>query len=211
MERLAIIGSGDLGHQIAHLALDGKHYLPVGFFDDFETKGQMKHNLPILGKISDISEEFKSKNFDVLLIAIGYNHFDERKGLFERLKNEIPFGKIIHSSNIIDDSVHIGQGSVVYAGGIFDMNVSIGENVLIYNGCNFSHDVAVKSHSIISPGVQIAGFCEIGESVNLGIGTVLSDNIRIASKTRTGAGAVVTKSILNSGVYVGIPAKKIQK
>lgn len=211
MERLAIIGSGDLGHQIAHLALNGRHYLPVGFFDDFETQGDLKHNIPILGKVSEISEAFRNNDFDVLLIAIGYKHFDKRKELFERLKNEIPFGKIIHSSNIIDGSVHIGQGSVVYAGGIFDMNVSIGENVLIYNGCNFSHDVTVESHSIISPGVQIAGFSKIGEAVNLGIGTVISDNIEVTNGTQTGAGAVVTKNILNPGVYVGIPAKKIQK
>lgn len=211
MERLAIIGSGDLGRQIAHLALYGKHYLPVGFFDDFEIKGQLKHSLPILGKIFDISDAFKNNNFDVLLIAIGYKHFDERKELFERLKSQIPFGKIVHSSNIIDDSVRIGQGSVIYAGGIFEMNASIGENVLIYNGCNFSHDVIVKSHSIISPGVQVAGFCKIGEAVNLGIGTIISDNIEVNDGAQTGAGAVVIKSILNSGVYVGIPAKKIQK
>lgn len=209
MKRLAIIGSGDLGRQIAHLALNGKYYLPVGFFDDFEIEGQSKHNLTILGKISDISEAFKNNNFDVLLNAIGYNHFDERKGLFERLKSEIPFGKIIHPSNIIDGSVHIGQGSVVFAGGIFDMNVSIGENVLIYNGCNFSHDVTVKSHSIISPGVQIAGFCKIGEAVKLGIGTVISDNVEVRDGIQTGAGAVITKNIIDSGVYVGIPAKKI--
>ena len=35
MKTLAIIGSGDLGQQIAHYAISDGHYEKVVFFDDF--------------------------------------------------------------------------------------------------------------------------------------------------------------------------------
>jgi sugar O-acyltransferase (sialic acid O-acetyltransferase NeuD family) len=211
MEKLAIIGSGDLGQQIAHIALSDNHYQLAGYFDDFEIKGETKNGIPILGGISEVQKAFENQLFDVLLIAIGYHHFETREKLFLQFKNNIPFGKIIHSSSLIDSTVIIGLGSVIYSGCILDMNVKIGENVLIYNGCNFAHDVELKNHSIISPGVQIAGFSSIGQSVNLGIGTIISDHISIVENTKTGAGTVVVKSIEKPGVYIGVPAKKIQK
>jgi acetyltransferase-like isoleucine patch superfamily enzyme len=41
----------------------------------------------------------------------------------------------------------------------------------------------------------------------LGIGTVVIDNLRIASGCRTGAGAVVTCDLEKRGLYLGIPAR----
>ena len=41
MKTLAIIGSGDLGQQIAHYALSDKQYDKVIFFDDFRNKNQL--------------------------------------------------------------------------------------------------------------------------------------------------------------------------
>ena len=45
------------------------------------------------------------------------------------------------------------------------------------------------------------------EKVNLGIGTVLIDNITISDNIRTGAGSVVVNNLYDKGLYVGIPAK----
>jgi UDP-3-O-[3-hydroxymyristoyl] glucosamine N-acyltransferase len=90
------------------------------------------------------------------------------------------------------------------------MGALIGENCLIYNGCIIAHDTQIASHTILSPGVKIAGFSKIESLVNLGIGTIISDNVTVAMGTKTGAGAVVVKNIDESGLYVGIPAKKIK-
>ncbi len=91
------------------------------------------------------------------------------------------------------------------------MDVVISENVLMYSACLLSHNSFVGSNSILSPGVKIAGFSKIGESVHLGIGTIVSDSITIVDKTITGAGAVVVKSITQAGTYAGIPSKLIQR
>jgi UDP-3-O-[3-hydroxymyristoyl] glucosamine N-acyltransferase len=90
------------------------------------------------------------------------------------------------------------------------MNVFIDANCLLYNGCILAHDSQVEKGCIFSPSVNIAGFCKIGPLVNLGIGTTVSDSISITEKVQTGAGTVVVQPITESGLYVGVPAKKIK-
>lgn len=210
MKKLAVIGSGDLGKQIVQLALESNDYIISGFFDDFETTGNLVHGYHILGNIESIQQQFENGTFDELLIGIGYKHIEIRQQLFERFRQQIPFGKIVHSSCVIHNSVSIGSGSVLYSGTHIDMGAIIAENCLIYNGCIIAHDTQIASHTILSPGVKVAGFSKIESLVNLGIGTIISDNVTVAIGTKTGAGAVVVKNIDESGLYVGIPAKKIK-
>ena len=211
MKRLAIIGSGDLGQQITHLAISNGHFNVVGYFDDYIQKGSTKGNLPILGKTDEIIALFKENQFDYIVCAIGYKHKGFRKMLVESLESTVPFATLIHSTCIIDPSAKIGQGAVLYPGCIVDMNAQVGKHVLMYSACLLSHNSFVGSNSILSPGVKIAGFSKIGESVHLGIGTIVSDTITIVDKTITGAGTVVVKSITEAGTYVGIPSKLIQR
>ena len=211
MKRVAIIGSGNLGQQIVHLAISDHQFIPVGFFDDFEGKGEEKFDLPILGGTDEIVDLFNLGKFDVIICAIGYNNKDFRMKIVHQLVGKIPFATLIHSTCIIDPTAKIGQGSVLYPGCVVDMDAVISENVLMYSACLLSHNSFVGSNSILSPGVKIAGFSKIGESVHLGIGTIVSDSITIVDKTITGAGTVVVKSITEAGTYVGIPSKLIQR
>ena len=210
MKRLAIIGSGDLAQQIAHHAIHDNHYQVVGCFDDFKSIGQFSKGLAILGKIDAIHDCFEQGMFDELIIGIGYNHMNFRQELFLQFEKSIPFATIIHSSCFIDKSARIGKGTIIYPGCNVDMHTRIGDNCLIYNGTIIAHDSHISSNTILSPGVQIAGFCQINQHVVLGIGTVVSDNIQICENVKTGAGTVIIKHLTESGLYVGITAKKIK-
>lgn len=210
MKRLAIIGSGDLAQQIAHHAVSENQYEIIGCFDDFKSTGQFSGNLKILGNVDSINNCFNQGMFDELIIGIGYNHMNFRQELFLQFEKSIPFATIIHSSCFIDKSARIGKGTIIYPGCNVDMHTSIGDNCLIYNGTIIAHDSHISSNTILSPGVQIAGFCQINQHVVLGIGTVVSDNIQICENVRTGAGAVIVNHLSESGLYVGIPAKKIK-
>jgi sugar O-acyltransferase (sialic acid O-acetyltransferase NeuD family) len=210
MIRLAIIGSGDLAQQIAHHAISDNQYKIIGCFDDFKSSGQFSGNLQILGKIDSINNCFHQGMFDELIIGIGYNHINFRQELFHQFEKTIPFATIIHSSCFIDKSARIGKGTIIYPGCNIDMHTHIGDNCLIYNGTIIAHDSHISSNTILSPGVQIAGFCQINQHVVLGIGTVVSDNIQICENVKTGAGTVIIKHITESGLYIGVPAKKIK-
>ncbi|MEQ9467089.1 MAG: NeuD/PglB/VioB family sugar acetyltransferase [Ekhidna sp.] len=198
MKRLAIIGAGDLGQQIAYHATDSG-YQVVGFFDDFLQDA--------LGKISDVIHSYENGAFDELMIGIGYKHMDIRATLFEKFHRSIPFAKIIHSSAYVDPSCQIGEGTLIYPGCVLDMNVVVGQNVSLNVSCTIAHDSEVGSHSMLSPGVVVSGFVKIDRQVNLGTGTKVIDNIEISKGVRTGAGAVVTENLSQPGLYVGVPAR----
>ena len=98
---LAIIGAGDLGQQIAHYAVTDNQYDKIIFFDDF-AENSVINGHKIIGKVNEIVAAYKKNLFDELLIGVGYKHLNFRKELYLRFENEIPFGKLIHSTCWID-------------------------------------------------------------------------------------------------------------
>ena len=204
--RLAIIGSGALGQQIAHWALQDQQYDIAGYYDDFQLAGKTVNSIPVLGPLSAILDDFKKEVFDVVLIGIGYNHMNFREETFQRFYGQVPFGKLIHSSCFVDDTASIGEGSVLYPRSVIDRNAKIGMNVLLNLQCIISHDSNIAAHSFLSPGVICSGFVNIYKKCNLGTGTIIVDNIDIKASIRSGAGTVITKNIDLGGLYVGVPA-----
>ncbi|WPU95790.1 acetyltransferase [Mucilaginibacter sabulilitoris] len=210
MKKLAIIGSGDLGQQIAYYAVQDRQFKIEGFFDDLKNTDNLVNQIPVLGGIKDIFSVFEQGRFDELLIGIGYKHMALRSDLYTRFQNIIPFARLIHSSCSIDQSSIIKEGVVIYPGCIIDHHVTIEPNVLINIGCCIAHDTQIGMNSFLSPRVAVAGFVSIGPNCILGINATIIDNIRIAKQTQIGGGAVVIKHIEASGLYVGNPVKFIR-
>ena len=207
MKRLVILGAQDLAQQIAHLAIETNSYEVVGFLDDFLPKDTRQGGIPVLGKINQVEELYAQGIFDDLLMGIGYQHMAFRAECFNRWHPLIPFGKIVHPSCIVDSSAQLSDGTILFSGCILDQHVFIGKNCLLYNGCILSHNGHVGDHTILSPGVKVAGFSALGKSNHLGIGTLVSNHVTTFEHVRTGAGAVIVKSLQESGLYTGIPAK----
>lgn len=211
MKTLAIIGAKDLGQLIAYHAITDNHFDSVVFFDDFLEKNSLVDGHKIIGKISEIEDCFNQKKFDSIIIAIGYNHLNFKKKLFAELDSKnIPFATIIHSSSYVDKSCKIGKGVFILPGCTLDRNVTIGNNTVLNTACAIAHDTEIESTCFLSPRVAIAGFTKINELCVIGINATIIDNITICSKSQIGGGSVVTKSIDDAGLYVGIPAKKIK-
>ena len=60
----------------------------------------------------------------------------------------------------------------------------------------------------VAVGAHVCGTVSIGNNTWIGAGATVSNNINICSDCFVGAGAVVVKDIADSGVYIGVPAKK---
>ena len=211
MKTLAIIGAGDLGQLIAYHSIADKHYDNVVFFDDFQNVNTIIDGSKVIGGIKDIKSKYDAKLFDELIIAIGYKHLKFKKQLFDQIElTSIPFGKMLHTSSYIDKSCKIGKGVVVFPGCCLDRNVIVEDNVLLNTSCTIAHDTKIGKHCFLSPRVAIAGYTIIDELCLLGINSTIIDNLHICSFVQTGGGALVNKSITDSGLYVGVPAKKIK-
>ncbi|KPH11463.1 acetyltransferase [Chryseobacterium sp. ERMR1:04] len=210
MKRIAIIGSGHLGQQILHHIHTDTDNKVVGFFDDFQEKGNKVKNLPILGNQKDILDIFQKDVFDEIVIAIGYRHLEFKRQVFEDFKNKIPFYQFIHSTSIVDPSAKIGQGTIIYPNCMIDQDVKIGDNVLLNISCSVAHDSSIGDHCFLSPSVSLAGFVNVSKLCVLGINSTVIDNINISERIQLGGGTVVIKNLDTSGLYVGNPSRFIR-
>jgi sugar O-acyltransferase (sialic acid O-acetyltransferase NeuD family) len=208
VERLAIIGSADLGQLIADHATTDRQYEVIGFFDDFRAAGEVTDRGPVLGGLSDVEPIFEQGRFDALMIGVGYRHPAFRRQCHDRFAGSIPFARLIHSSCFVDPTAQVGDGAFLLPGCNLDKGVVVEENALLNTGCTVAHDSRVGRHSFLGPGVVVAGFAVIGQSCFIGVGSTIIDNVRIADDVQTGGGAVVTGDIFEPGLYLGVPARK---
>lgn len=63
----------------------------------------------------------------------------------------------------------------------------------------------------ISPRTNMAGIVKVGKGSWIGIGSVVSNNVDITSGCKVGAGAVVVKDIEEAGIYIGVPARRMNE
>lgn len=207
MKRLAIVGGGDHGVQIAYVAESTGHYKVECFFDDFKT-GKVLGDIEVAGKIADIKEAYSKGSFDEVILGIGYKHMAFKRSVYENLvSNGIPFATLIHPTAIIHPTCKLHPGAVIYQGVILDINVEIGAHSIIHCGCIIAHDSKVEGHSFLSPGVNIAGYTTVGSLVHVGIGVTIIDRLQICPEVSIGAGSLVVENITRPGLYYGVPAK----
>lgn len=206
MKKLAILGAGDLGQQIALHAWATGFYEPVAFFDDFGEVGQSVVGIPILGPIDSVFSFFQEGLFDCLVVGVGYNHLNFRESLFSRFREKISFATIIHPSAYVASSAEIGPGTVIYPKVVLDSGVTISENCILNVASVVAHDSSVGPTSFIAPSAAIAGFVKIAARNILGINCTVIDNLETIPDVRLAAGAVLTKKPTKTGLYAGVPA-----
>lgn len=208
MKKLAIIGSGDLGQQIAaYIAQDSPNKV-IGYYDDTKEKGIFINKIPVLGSLQEIKGNLGNGIFDELVVAIGYKHLEKKAEIYAMLQNlGAIFFTFIHSKAFVNPSAVIGTGTIIFPGCNIDQNVIIGNNVFLNLNCTISHDSIIGDNTFIAPAVAIAGFTKIGKKNMIGINATISDHVKIADSVVIGAGAVVIRDILLKGTYVGNPSK----
>ena len=125
---------------------------------------------------------------------------------------------IAENAAIIGD-VTMGDDCSIWYSAVLrgDVNtIKIGDRVNIQDGavlhtlyqrsiCEIGNDVSVGHNAIIHG-------AKVGNNVLVGMGAILMDNAVIPDNTVIAAGAVVlSNSVLEPGVYAGIPAKKVKE
>lgn len=128
----------------------------------------------------------------------------------------------------------IGKGFLLYGNWKFynSDKLSIGDNVFINDNfwCNAKGSISIGDDVLIGPNVVIhssnhnysdiykkirhQGHTDkkvvIGNNVWIGASVIILPGVEICNNVVIAAGSIVTKSIVSSGVYGGIPAKFIK-
>ena len=196
-KEVIIVGTGGHGRVIADIIKLSKDTV-FGFLDD-----NINSDIDILGTTDDYIK-FKDKYF---IIAIGDNSI--RKKLAEKFEG-VKYYTAIHPASVIADSVTIKEGTAVMAGAVINNSAKIGRHSIINSNSTIEHDCEISDFCHISPGAVLCGTVNTGSGVWIGARAVVKNNLTITHNVTVGAGGVVVKNIEESGVYTGIPCKRIK-
>lgn len=194
MRKVVVIGASGHGKVIADIIRVSGDEL-VGFLDDDLSK-------ETLGIIDD----YKKYENCYFVIGIGNTSVRERIS-----KLPLRWYTAIHPSAVISPSTKIGEGTVVMANSVINADAYVGKHCIINTASIVEHDNIIGDYSHISVGAKLGGTVEIGEKCWVGIGAVVKNNVSICSNVLIGAGAVVINDISESGTYIGVPARVIEK
>ncbi|WP_423800055.1 acetyltransferase [Neobacillus sp. SAB-20_R2A] len=204
--KLLIIGASGHGKVVADIALKMNRWQSVAFLDD-DKRIKSSLGLEVIGTSCDVSKNIETSD---IFVGIGNNVIREKiQEMLETLGASIPV--LIHPNSVIGEQVMLGAGTVVMAGAIINCCTKIGKGCIINTGSTIDHDNLIEDYVHISPGVNSAGNVKIGKGTWLGIGSTVINNVQITEGCKIGAGAVVIKDIKTTDVYVGIPAKTINR
>lgn len=200
---LVILGAGGHGKVVADIAMKMDRWEVICFLDDGNCASCL--GFEIIGKFSETKKFVSDYDF---IVALGSNSL--RQQYQEKLESEgASLVTLLHPSAILGKQVRIEAGSVVMAGVVINSATRIGKGCIINTGSTIDHDNRIANYVHISPGVHLAGEVTIGKKCWLGIGTTVRNKIQICNGTMVGAGAVVVKDCSLPGIYMGVPARRV--
>lgn len=207
MKRLALIGSKALAHGVHDMVDLYRLYELVGYFDDYVERGTIVEGRPVLGGTDECIGLYHQGLFDCIFIASGYNNFNGRAQLYEKIKGIIPMANIISPSAFVHPTVKLGEGILLSDGVYINRDSIIEDNVAITLRSVVNHGGHVKKHTFFSTGVTTAGNVTIGERCFVGVGVTISDGVTICDDVWLSPGSIVIKNIKKPGHYLSQAAK----
>lgn len=110
---------------------------------------------------------------------------------------------------VIEEDCRLGSHIVVVRGSANESTV-IGKGTCIAHGTMIGHGCRIGEQGHLANGISLGGSVELFERTFVGSGVTVRPGIKVrAADVVLGAGAVVTKDITESGVYVGVPAVRL--
>ena len=143
----------------------------------------------------------------IIMIAIGDPVI--RNKIANDLNAQFSFFTFVHETAIVDSQSHIGHGSFIGAYSIITTNVRIGDHSILNRHCQIGHDSRTGNYLSMMPGSVISGNVRIGNGFYLGTNSSVKEGLVVTDEVKLGLNSGVIKNISESGVYAGLPAKKI--
>lgn len=152
--------------------------------------------------------EFNPKEYTLMVaVADSKDRFD----IIQRLPKETKYFTWVHPTALIMDSdIEIGEGSFVGAYSILTTNIKIGKHAILNRGVHIGHDCEIGDYFSAMPSSVISGNVKIYDLVYMGNNSSVREKLSVHNMVTIGMNAAVVKNIEKSGVYVGVPAKKVR-
>lgn len=202
--KLCIFGAGGFAKEVYWLANQFGH--EVGAFIDIHP-GESYRDIPIK------DESFFKIDKHLAIVAVG--DCKTREKITRKIIDQYGVNSLItlisNRANILDKNISIGRGSVICDNCILTCDIKLGLCAQLNLATTIGHDTVVGDFFTTAPGVHISGKVNAGDRVYLGTNASIIEDIKICDDVVIGAAACVAKNITESGTYVGVPAKKLER
>ena len=143
-------------------------------------------------------------------VKIGSNNTIGGVGFGYEKNDDGNYEVLPHIGNvIIDEFVEIGNNNCIDRAVIGSTKIM--KNVKIDNLVHIAHGVEIGENSLIIANAMIGGSTKIGKNVWVAPSASIINKVEIQDNALIGMGAVVVKSVEESNVVAGNPAKFIKK
>ena len=162
---------------------------------------------------NDISKPISTFNPDTHLMMVAIGDSKARYDAVQKLPKETMYFTFIHPTALIMDelNIEIGEGSFIGAHCILTTNIKLGKHAILNRGVQIGHDTQIDNYFSAMPGAVISGNVRIYDCVYMGTNSSIKEKLSIHSLSTMGINSCVVKSIEEPGIYVGVPAKKLNK
>lgn len=210
-KKVLIIGGMGSGSSIAFAMIDAnlrgdKTFEFMGFVNDRD-KTEKIEGYPVLGGLKDIPRLIKEGYYFINNIGrMGAQK--QRIELIESLN--IPderFFTFIHPLAYVAPEVTLGVGCVVMPNVNISPRVKIGKCTRIMSNAFIGYDTNAGNYCLFSGASCTGSHLQIGDGVFVGFNATLKECLSLGNYSVVGMGAVLTKSIQESEVWAGNPAK----
>lgn len=179
----------------------------VGFLDNrFDRNGGNFYGFPVLGGFSDVSQ-FNKKKY-VLINTIAGSSSSRRMTTEYFLLQGYSFANVVHPSVNVA-RVSMGVGNLIYENAMLHPFVTLGSHNVISSNSGIAHETELADYVFLGPASYVCGKCKVGTGAYIGVGAKILPRLSIGINSVVGAGAVVTQSVPDSEMHLGVPARKV--
>jgi sugar O-acyltransferase (sialic acid O-acetyltransferase NeuD family) len=198
MNPLVIFGCGGHAKSVTDVILFNEPHRKIILVDK-----NARQDEKILG--FSIVNDYIIKDEDVF-VAIGDNKL--RKEISERYyKNLI---SIISKRAYLGKNTNIGKGVFIAHNAHIGVLSTIKDFSVINTNASIDHECTIGVAATVAPGAVLCGRVTVGNNSWIGANVAIKENVNIADNIIIGMGAVVIKDVINTGTYVGCPARLIR-
>jgi sugar O-acyltransferase (sialic acid O-acetyltransferase NeuD family) len=210
MEEIVIVGGGGHAKVVISIVQKLVGYRILGYTDLKDNDAVI--GTPFLGGDRELGLLATGGKNLCAVIAVGQVGLGKlRCELFERLsKLDLRFPSIVSPDAIVNKEASCGEGAVVMDGAVINAGASVGKGSIVNTNSTVEHDSIISDWVHVAPGATVCGGVTIGRFSMIGAGATVIEGIELAAGCIIGAGATVVSSLMDPGVYVGCPARRVR-